>query len=508
MKMVFTFRNCIWFVCLIIILAFFIFWSNISRNIPISDDFPAFVDFIIQFNSKGVGYQDFIVQINEHRVLYDRLWLYILLVLNGTVNFKILSLIGNLSLVALFLFLSRRAANASLNPIIYLVFSALIFSPLNYDNVFCAMMSLQNFTFPLLILTSLFLLVEKQSNASLIISYLLMSLAFFTTAIGFVAFLIGGLALLYQKRKTEMIIWLTFSAVIVTIYFASYISPPLQGNTLDALMHPEILFVRYFAFLGAAIPISVLSPIPEFIIGITFFTLAAFSIFRMRRNPPVYWISVFLFFLLVAAAVAVGRFHLNEFIATRFKINSVYFISISIILFLLSYGSAKLFPRMILYGFSLFFLACTAFSYRAYADYKFWVDSYASDLMNIQNGVPTTIFLPKKTAYLKPRFTSRYFLRSYKPKYAYLNAAKQPLIKDIELFNRENSDQWIVKNPEQFDYFRDPFAVFVSKNEVYYTPVRSNGLNLLPSSVIAHPLASINDTSINMHIYFMDIAKE
>lgn len=504
---IFISKYLIWFSSLLIITTFFIFWNSISRNIPISDDFPAFIDFIIKYNSVGISIQDFTSQINEHKVLYDRLWLYIILLLTGSVNFKILSLIGNLSLVVLFIFLSRRAVKESLNPLIILIFSALIFSPLHYDNTFCAMMSLSNFTFPLLILISLYLLTEKQSYTFLLMSYLLMTLAFYTIAIGFVAFLIGGFVLLYQKRKADLIIWLTISAAIVTLYFASYISPPLQGNPIEAFMHPQLLFFRFFAFMGAAIPISVLSPIPEFILGICFFTISAFSLYRMRKNPPVYWISVFLFFLTVAAAVAVGRFHLNEFIATRFKINSVCFISISLILFMKSYESNGLFPRIILYGFTTLFLASTAFSYRAYSDYKYWVDSYAADLMDIQNGLPSTIFLPKKTDYLRPRFTSKYFLDSYKPQSVYLHPSKQPVFKKFDLNYIENSEHWKVMNPAQFENLKDPFAVFIINDSIFYSPVRVKGFDKTPFSVTINPSTSINKNYMDMHIYFFDLDK-
>jgi hypothetical protein len=501
------FRNFIQFGCLFIVSVFFIFWNDISRNIPISDDFPAFVDFIIRYNSVGVSLQDFISQINEHRLLYDRLWLYFFLIIAGTVNFKILSLIGNLSLVVLFIFLSRRAAKESLNPLISLIFSSLIFSPLHFDNAFCAMMSLQNFTFPLLILIGLYLLIEKQSHIYLFLSYLLISLAFYTTAIGFVAFLIGGLVLLYQKRKADLIIWLTISAAIVTLYFASYISPPLQGNPIEAFMHPHILFFRFFAFLGAAIPISVLSPIPEFILGIGIFSIAVISLFRMRRELHLYWVSAFIFFLIIAAAVSIGRFQLNEFISTRFKINSVCFISISLILYLKSYGSNGLFPRIILYGSSIFFLASTAFSYRAFSDYKYWVDSYAADLMNIQNGLPSTIFLPKKTDYLRPRFTSKYFLDSYKPQSAYLHPSKQPVLKKFDLNYIENSEHWKVMNPAQFENLKDPFAVFIMNDSKFYSPVRVKGFDKTPFSVTINPSTSINKNYMDMHIYFFDLVK-
>lgn len=78
------------------IIHYFYPWWFTAENIPISDDFPAFIDFHIngtKAENTGEKWEALLYQINEHKVLCNRIVFMAMVRLTGTVDFKLLSFI-------------------------------------------------------------------------------------------------------------------------------------------------------------------------------------------------------------------------------------------------------------------------------------------------------------------------------------------------------------------------------------------------------------------------------
>jgi hypothetical protein len=409
----FIHNRLIWIVlssCLAIV--YFFTLQSVSLNIPIGDDFPAFVDITPEAVKGTLTLSDFFSQINEHRIVYDRVfWIGGIWIFN-VVDFKILTLIGNFSLLLIALFFCGIQSKYKLPAGLILVFSFLFLSWVGYSNSLCSMMALQNFTFPLLIISGLWKMVNGQKLFDVLIGLLLLTVGFYTTGLGFVAIIMGLIYLLYKKQHRALIIGSVISFFSIAVYFLYYTPSPVQSNLFAGLSNPVELIKRYLAFIGGILPISGLSPLPEIILGVFLLALFSWSLFRLRAKTPHDLLIILLFYLFLAAVVVLSRFELNEYIANRFKINSaIIFAGISL-LFILAIQNTMF--RAIFTALLIVFTGLlNAFSYKSINDYRFWVDEFATDLLNVNHGINTTAFLPKKGNYIRNSFYNEEFQMVY-----------------------------------------------------------------------------------------------
>lgn len=392
--------------------SYFLTLINLSLNIPIGDDFPAFVDLTPEAVDGNLSLTQFLSQINEHRVLYDRffwiggLWLF------NAVNFKVLLLIGNLSLIVFVLFFNKIGKEMGQSRWMTAAIACLFFSWVGYSNSLCSMMALQNFTFPLLVCIGLWLLAVKKDLKGILGGLFLLVLAFFTTGIGFLAMLCGALILLFRRMRKEALIVSGISLIFVLIYFSFYEKSPVQSSLFAGLSQPVELLTRYFAFLGGILPISALSPLPEAALGLALAAALVYSVLRLGKRLPLHLTAITIFFLLLAAIVVAARFELNEFIANRFKINSA--VIFACITLLLAYALPRNKIRSLFVGgVFLFAAALLMFSYKSFNDYRFWVDEFACDLLNVKHGLETTAYQPKGQAHIRTSFYNSEFQRVY-----------------------------------------------------------------------------------------------
>ena len=93
---------------LFVIYFFYVFFQTTS-NIPINDDYSVLDNFTDMVNADSFFEKTklFFKQHNEHRIFYDKLWFFIDYKVSQQVNFNHLSLIGNLSLIGVFLFFMK-----------------------------------------------------------------------------------------------------------------------------------------------------------------------------------------------------------------------------------------------------------------------------------------------------------------------------------------------------------------------------------------------------------------
>ena len=399
-------------ISILIVLVYFYSLSNLSLNIPIGDDFPAFVDHTEAAVNGSLNTKAFFSQINEHRILYDRFFWITGLWLFNSVNFQILIFIGNLSLVFLFLFFEKVRTHYALSIWMSPIFALVLFSWVGYSNSLCAMMALQNFGFPFLVCLGLWMMSTSKYHLHILLGLFTLILAFYTTGIGFLAIIFGLASLVIRKLNKALLYCSCISVVFVFLYFAFYEPSPVQSSIFSGLSQPVELLTRYFAFVGGILPISALSPLPEAALGLMLFGVLLFALLRLKNQLPHSLLLITTFFLLLAAIVVAARFDLNEYIANRFKINSAIIFICIVLLFI------KALPKnsirfLSLSAILLFTAALNLFNYKSYNDYRFWVDEFATDLLNVNYGVETTAFQPKGKDYIRSSFYNRAFQNVY-----------------------------------------------------------------------------------------------
>ncbi|MEZ5172442.1 MAG: hypothetical protein R2850_02735 [Bacteroidia bacterium] len=381
-------------------------------NIPIGDDFPAFVDLTPDAVDGHLSLSRFFSQINEHRILYDRIFWIGGLWLFSAVNFKILLLIGNFSLILFVLFFNKIGKELQQNGWMTATMACLFLSWVGYSNSLCSMMALQNFTFPLMVCAGLWMMSVKQDLKGILGGLFLLALAFFTTGIGFLAMFCGMLVLLIRKMRKEALIATGISLVFVLVYFSFYEKSPVQSSLFAGLSQPVELLTRYFAFIGGILPISALSPLPEAALGLALSASLLYSVIRLGKRLPLHLTAITIFFLLLAAIVVAARFELNEFIANRFKINSAVIFACIVLLLAHALPKNKI-RNLFVTGVFLFAAALLMFSYKSYNDYRFWVDEFACDLLNANHGIETTAYQPKGQKYIRASFSDSKFQSVY-----------------------------------------------------------------------------------------------
>ncbi|HLZ86917.1 MAG TPA: hypothetical protein VKQ52_06755, partial [Puia sp.] len=343
---------------LVPVISFFGFFFRYTVNAPVNDDYPAVLQFLDQYVSTHSYFEKLrliFAQHNEHRIVFSRVWTIISFKLQKQVNFNVLSLIGNLSLIGMGLVFLRKFLRLNLSLVLFFPVTAFLFNLASWENMTFAMCALSNFVVHLFILLSLSFLTaptgqdKKQDRKNVLLAVLFFFAAFMTQGAGLALFPVSLLILLYKREYKNLLLYLGLAALVLLFYFYGYHKPP--GTTLDIVFRDfkvrTILFV--FAFLGNAFDYFLVftndnqeSISFTAVIGALFFLLFI-HITRQkyyRKNPFNY--SVMLFIIVTAMLAAVNRSWMGLEIAgaSRYRINGCIF-CISLYLWLIETYSGR-----------------------------------------------------------------------------------------------------------------------------------------------------------------------
>jgi hypothetical protein len=208
-------KNIAFVLILLPIVIFYGFSVAYSTNIPWFDDIeniPYFLSRLLDASAWYESAEAFLRPNNEHRVLSARLIVYLNYVLTGEINFRALALIGNLTVLGIFLLIARAYLKNS-GPLLYLIPAAFfIFNLQFYSMTFMTIMSLQYQLIICEVFLSLYLLI-KPSRFSFGVAILVAILGTFSMGNGLMAWPTGALLLLYLGHWSRLITWVTLSAL-------------------------------------------------------------------------------------------------------------------------------------------------------------------------------------------------------------------------------------------------------------------------------------------------------
>ena len=321
-------------------IALFLFvLTRLWFNAPVWDDYDAILDGVMRMRDAPSAAQWLgivVAQHNEHRIAVVRLAAWALAAISDHVDFRMLVLAGDLSLVGLLVLAWAEFREAVAAPL----FAGAAFLLLQWSYYEAALMgsaSLANIGVVSFSFACLFF-ATREWRAAPACAALFGALAAGCQANGLFALPVAAGAALLAGRRRRAAALAGIAALLWVLYFLGYSRPPSHPSPWLAVAHPLDAGQLFLIVLGGMVPGRWL-PI---LLGLALLAALAWLAARggWRRHPAAWsWIA---FVLLSAAAAAVGRVGFGVFHASRYGIYSACLVLV--VFLLLCEGKARWSP--------------------------------------------------------------------------------------------------------------------------------------------------------------------
>jgi hypothetical protein len=316
---------------------FYLYLQYLLINLPLFDDYDIALNFGNHL-SELRGFAEKLIYLisardNEYKLILAHLLVWSQITVAGHVNFKVLSALGNLSVlfigIALWkMFLPGAEMNRRLAlfiPVSLLLFQGEYVETLNWSTV-----SIQNLAVIACAVWSILLLVREGVGA-FIGAVMIMVLGVASSANGFLIAAVGVMVLVVHRRTYWAVVaWAVVAALCFAVYAYHYsdghVQSPGHLPLSVMLMHPPILYL--FSFLGAVshpytsensagLALSML-------VGLGFVMLFCVAAMRgyFRQHPAVGYCLLFVLLTGVGVSGARAGFGLSQSVSSRYRIYS------------------------------------------------------------------------------------------------------------------------------------------------------------------------------------------
>jgi hypothetical protein len=297
---------------------FYFFLFKHSLNIPYGDDYQAILTFLNDYvRSATVTDKLHLIfsQYHEYRIAWCRIVTLILYYSSGSINFKVLSVIANLSLIGIVYIFYLSFNISRLKHLLFIPSVFMVFHMQYWEASFWSTAALQQF-WVLLFSLLCFYYLHCASWGYCVAALFAAVCAAYTNGNGIICFIIGLAMLLLRKEFAKSLLWLLFAAVALYLYFYDYQFKTIQLPPLDE----TVIFI--LSFMGSAVSFN------NFYASLLCGFLAAIYIMYLtwsayyKRNPVVY--AMTLFIVITALTVGIGRSHFEVYqaLAYRYNLNS------------------------------------------------------------------------------------------------------------------------------------------------------------------------------------------
>ena len=226
-----------------------------SRNVAYWDEIETALPLMMRLQG-GVTPGSFLTELfalcNEHRMVTSRLIYACSFWLTGTINFSVIGLIGNLTIIALCVLLIVQAGNALRRLQLGVCLSFLMFSLAHYENFLWSGASIDHFQIVLLAGAAIVALT-RSTHVGVVIGGLFALLATFTLAHGLMLWFVGAGMLLLERRWRDLLIWAVLTAIGIGGFLLGFevnASHQFAGTSFDAFMD----IAGYWLTLVGAVP--------------------------------------------------------------------------------------------------------------------------------------------------------------------------------------------------------------------------------------------------------------
>ena len=301
----------------IVISVFYYFHFKYSTNIPIFDDYDAVIHFLSSYIDTGTlsgKLMWIITQHREHRYIFPRIFLLIYHGIIGEINFKVITFIGHLALLGIYLLIIKVTVLKSrfrdnLDSALIIASLTLLFFNIQYWEGSTWAIASFFFYFGMLFSFLSIYLLTKNINNNFVWALLFALLAVCTSGNGLLVFIIGA-ALIYFRDgfSRQLYYWLSAAAITYFLYFLDYVSPSDQTPVSVVIFQkPVKLILFYLSYLG-----SVFKQIPEYggtisiLSGMLLIALLIFLTIKKyyKTNPAIFGFILFLFLTILTSSLA------------------------------------------------------------------------------------------------------------------------------------------------------------------------------------------------------------
>lgn len=261
-------------------------------------------------------------QDGEHRVVFNRLAYTLSYFLFGEINFKLLIIFGNISLLAL-LFLFFKILKVSHHNLLYLIpISILLFQLQFWKNMTWSVPAIQHQY--ILIFTGLtFYSLSKNSNLGFCSGFFFAVVSVFTNGSGMATIFLGWIFLLISKKYQQSVIWAVGTFLLGFFYFLNFYTITNIFAGTQSLAGLNNLLTYFFSFLGSALSLNNIFVAAGFGVVLSLYFCYLIWDKYFERNLTAFIFIAYIF--LCAAMVAIARSDLGvaNVFAPRYKISSV-----------------------------------------------------------------------------------------------------------------------------------------------------------------------------------------
>lgn len=343
-----------WFSVGLIFTPIVVFYALLIRetvNIPFLDDYYAVLGFATNWSRLHTAHEkalDLLTsQHNEYKLIFENVLLAGGYQLFHHINFAILSTIGNLLVLPLFLVIYliwRKDSGAVKEPLILFIPVAwLLFQFQYYSLLDWAMVALQNIAVILFSLLAIYLL-SLDERPAFYFSLASLVLAICSSGNGFFLVPIGILMLIQFRRPVRLASWLLVSALMLAIYLYRYNFQSSQahagGSVASSILHISPLYS--LAFLGASIA-RYGSYMPAVTLGVCLAVVFVYMIVDKAYSdrPALFYSVCFIMITSIAVSGLRSDFGIAQSLVSRYRIYSNLLLALIYL-----YGMAKLQPRL------------------------------------------------------------------------------------------------------------------------------------------------------------------
>jgi hypothetical protein len=346
--MLFSKKPWLVFCAIPLLLLAFVLYKNLL-NIPFGDDIYVMDMFNLLHEADSVWDKIGIIfgQHNEHRIALSRSLALLQYQLMGTIDLRIWSILGNLSLLFIVALFYQHIGEQKwwIVPVAFIIIctASNTLIPMQNSNLFSVVFGLAALHF-----------VLKKSPVAIFLTFLCTILSIFSNSGGFALMAIISVVFFFQKRYSLLGIWLLCCLALIGSYYHNY--QPLYRHPSSELLFYQLprAAVFFIAFAGS-IGFKVLPT------GALFIGLSAIAIYRKYylQNPFIF-LGV-MYCLMMAGMTTIMRYEygIDSAITERYRIYSMVFGACSVILvrnFLTGYSSVI---QKSAFGISLLFSIAT-----------------------------------------------------------------------------------------------------------------------------------------------------
>lgn len=298
------------------VLFFFRYLWHFSTLLPNEDDIPAILAFINRaFPFTAESGRLLFMPFREHVILPAKIIAYFQVLFTGSMNLKVMILLGNLFWVRVLWLLYTLTKEAKIPPVFFLPVSFILFQVQFSETALWPMALWSNLIVVWLAIESLNLLISPRKEFWRFgLAFFLALAATFSNGNGLLVLIIGfGVLLLQRAEKRRLLLWLSLSVISIAGYgWAKSFGIPdhtygIQTNPLKWLLGSMIFIGNYGDFVSGSL--RNLALFLGFAVTILFVAVNFLQLKKADYFTSTYFklASFFLFLLMTGAAVALLR---------------------------------------------------------------------------------------------------------------------------------------------------------------------------------------------------------